>query len=98
MPTPWVVTLHAHTLEGVFIELRKVGDAVELSDEAEEVVAGLGYPLRRGGPARAGRRTPPPVWGLGWGQSPDPAGRWGHPPVGRARHDAPARRRRQACQ
>lgn len=47
MPTPWVVTLHAHTLEGVLGDMRKVGDAVELRDEADELVAGLEYRLRR---------------------------------------------------
>jgi iron complex transport system substrate-binding protein len=46
-PTPWVVTLHAHTLDGVLADIRKVGDAVSLEDEAEELVAGLRYRLRR---------------------------------------------------
>ena len=47
MPTPWVVTLHAHTLEGVFADMRKVGEAVELKDEAAELVLGLRYRLDR---------------------------------------------------
>src|SRR5260370_20883058 len=46
MPTPWVVTLHAHTLAGVFGDITKVGDALELRDEAEELVAGVRYPFR----------------------------------------------------
>ena len=47
MPTPWVVTLHAHTVEGMFADVRKVGEALELRDEADELVAGLRYRLRR---------------------------------------------------
>src|SRR6266576_2334936 len=38
--TPWVVTLHAHTLVEVFVDMRKVGEAMELRDEADEVTAG----------------------------------------------------------
>src|SRR5690349_8076744 len=49
MPTPWVVTLHAHTLEGVLADVEKVGEALELRDEAEELLAGLRYRLRRVG-------------------------------------------------
>ena len=47
MPTPWVVTLHAHTLDEVFLDIRRVGEALELRDEAEELEAGLRYRLRR---------------------------------------------------
>ena len=47
MPTPWIVTLHAHTLDGVVADIGKVGEALELRDEAEELVAGLRYRLRR---------------------------------------------------
>src|SRR5216110_2902377 len=49
MPTPWVVTLHAHTLDEVFLDIRKIGEALELRDEAEELDAGLRYRLRRVG-------------------------------------------------
>src|SRR5256885_4689994 len=47
IPTPWVVTLHAHTLDGVLGDIRKVGAALNLEDEADELVAGLRYRLRR---------------------------------------------------
>ena len=47
IPTPWVVTLHAHTLDEMFLDIRKVGEALELRDEAEELEAGLRYRLRR---------------------------------------------------
>jgi iron complex transport system substrate-binding protein len=45
--TPVVVTLHAHTLEAVFDDIRKVGMALELAPEADELVAGLRYRLHR---------------------------------------------------
>src|SRR2546425_10949646 len=71
MPTPWVVTLHAHTLDEVFLDIRKIGEAMELRDEAEELEAGLRHRLppaatrgaaSGGAPAAGGssRRTPPP--------------------------------------
>jgi iron complex transport system substrate-binding protein len=47
IPIPWVVTLHAHTLNGVLEDIVKVGEALELRDEAEELLAGLRYRLRR---------------------------------------------------
>ena len=47
IPTPWVVTLHAHALDEVFLDIRRVGEALELRDEAEELDAGLHYGLRR---------------------------------------------------
>ncbi|HEY6208292.1 MAG TPA: ABC transporter substrate-binding protein [Gemmatimonadales bacterium] len=62
MPTPWLVTLHAHTLEGVFNDIRKVGEALELRDESEELVAGLEYRLRR---VRAGTTGPGGMAGEG---------------------------------
>src|SRR2546426_1021753 len=46
-PTPWVVTLHAHTLPEVMIDIRKIAAALELTDEADELLAGLSYRLRR---------------------------------------------------
>src|SRR6266567_3727160 len=47
IPIPWVVTLHAHTLNGVLEDIVKVGEVLELRDEAEELLAGLRYRLRR---------------------------------------------------
>ena len=44
---PCVVTLHAHTLDGVFADIRRVGEVLELADEAEELVDGMRYRLRR---------------------------------------------------
>src|SRR2546425_11997290 len=89
-PTPWVVMLHAHTLDGVLADIRKVGAALNLEDEADEVVAGLRYRLRRirqghaprpsGSPL--GRPTPPRVLVLEW-----------HVPPYQAGHRAPRRGR-----
>ena len=42
-----VVTLHAHDLAGVFDDILKAGAALALQSEAEELVAGLRYRLRR---------------------------------------------------
>jgi len=77
MPTPWVVTLHAHTLDEVFLDIRKVGEALELRDEAEELDAGLRYRLRRVG-ARATKPMPerPRVLVLEWVDPPYVAGHW----------------------
>ena len=75
MPTPWVVTLHAHTLDGVFLDIRKVGEALELRDEAEELDAGLRYRLRRVG-ARVARLPKPRVLVLEWLDPPYVAGHW----------------------
>ena len=47
IPIPWVVTLHAHTLNGVLEDIATVGETLELRDEAEELLAGLRYRLRR---------------------------------------------------
>ncbi|HKR56296.1 MAG TPA: ABC transporter substrate-binding protein, partial [Gemmatimonadales bacterium] len=38
---PEVVTLHAHTLAEVFDDMQRVADALDLSGEGEELVAGL---------------------------------------------------------
>src|SRR2546427_676149 len=85
IPTPWVVTLHAHTLDGVLGDIRKVGAALNLEDEADELVAGLRYRLRRIRQAHAprpsgsplGRTTPPSVLVLEWLDPPYAAGPWG---------------------
>jgi len=86
MPTPWVVTLHAHTLDEVFLDIRKVGEALELRDEAEELEAGLRYRLRRvaaraqgSGDVGAQHAAPlrkPRVLVLEWLDPPYVAGHW----------------------
>src|SRR2546430_8451010 len=87
MPTPWVVTLHAHTLDEMFQDIRTVGEALELRDEAEELEAGLRYRLRRvaahaQGPGNVGAQHAAPlrkpgVLVLEWLDPPDEAGQWG---------------------
>jgi iron complex transport system substrate-binding protein len=76
IPVPWVVTLHAHTLEGIFADIAKVGEALELRDEAEELVAGLRYRLRRVGAQYAAPRQKPRVLVLEWLDPPYVAGHW----------------------
>src|SRR6266576_1720609 len=70
-----LVTLHAHTLDEVFLDIRKIGEALELRDEAEELDAGLRYRLRRvqTGAARPGK---PRVLVLEWLDPPYVAGHW----------------------
>src|SRR6266566_3657912 len=41
-PTPWVVTLHPHTLAEALVDIWRVGEVIGFPDEAEEVVAGWG--------------------------------------------------------
>jgi len=76
MPTPWVVTLHAHTLDEVLLDIRKVGEAMELRDEAEELDAGLRYRLRRVGARSQGSGKRPRVLVLEWVDPPYVAGHW----------------------
>src|SRR2546429_3657025 len=57
IPIPWVVTLHAHTLDGVLEDIVNVGEVLELRDEAEELLAGLRYRLRRVGARGQGSAT-----------------------------------------
>jgi iron complex transport system substrate-binding protein len=76
MPTPWVVTLHAHTLDEVFLDIRKVGEALELRDEAEELEAGLRYRLRRVAARVQGSTKVPRVLVLEWLDPPYVAGHW----------------------
>jgi len=76
MPTPWVVTMHAHTLVEVFVDIRKVGEAMELRDEADELVAGLAYRLRRVQRAAVPGSAPRRVLVLEWLDPPYVAGHW----------------------
>jgi iron complex transport system substrate-binding protein len=74
IPTPWVVTLHAHTLEGVFQDIGKIGEVLELRDEAEELVDGLRYRMRR--LAKRDHDSKPRVLVLEWLDPPYVAGHW----------------------
>ena len=63
---PRVVTLHAHNLAGVFDDIGRVGDALDLRSEAEELVAGLRYRLRSIATHHAQRTTHPRVLVVEW--------------------------------
>ena len=82
IPTPWVVTLHAHALDEVFLDIRRVGEALELRDEAEELDAGLRYRLRRlqtrarGSGNVGAQHAAPRVLVLEWLDPPYVAGHW----------------------
>jgi len=70
-----VVSLHAHLLDDVFTDMIRVGDALGLRDEADELVAGLRYRLKR-----VASHTPtsprPRVLVLEWLDPPYVAGHW----------------------
>jgi len=72
---PRVVTLHAHDLAGVFDDIAKVGEALDLRSEAEELVAGLRYRLKRL-TAHRGQRTAYRVLVIEWVDPPYVAGHW----------------------
>lgn len=76
VPVPWVLTLHAHTLAGVLDDVAKVGEALELRDEADELIAGLRYRLRRVGSQREAPLPRPRVLVLEWLDPPYVAGHW----------------------
>jgi len=46
-PAPQVLSLEAHDLEGIWDDIRRVGEALDLEDEAEELVLGLRSRMRR---------------------------------------------------
>ena len=72
-PRPATVTLHAHTLSGVFDDIRRVGEALDLVSEADELIAGLQSRLDRlSQPAK----TRPRVLVLEWLDPPYVAGHW----------------------
>src|SRR6266850_3438565 len=71
---PRVVTLHAHDLAGVWADILRVGEALDLRGEAEELVAGLRYRLRRIATHHTPRRTPLLV--VEWVDPPYVAGHW----------------------
>ena len=72
---PAVVTLHAHTLEGVLEDILRVGRAIGLFDEAVELVAGMRYRWRRVR-ARHAATVAPRTIVLEWLDPPYVAGHW----------------------
>jgi iron complex transport system substrate-binding protein len=75
-PTPWVVTLHPHTLADVFGDVGRIGKSVARRDEAREVVTGLMQRMRRLEQSVAPRPTPVRVLVLEWLDPPYVAGHW----------------------
>jgi iron complex transport system substrate-binding protein len=51
-PAPQVLSLEARDLKGIWADIRRVGEALDLEDEAEELVLGLQTRMRRLLPAR----------------------------------------------
>ena len=72
-PRPVTVTLHAHTLSGVFEDIRRTGAALDVADKANELIAGLESRLER---LPQPRTTRPRVLVLEWLDPPYVAGHW----------------------
>ncbi|MGH7499638.1 MAG: ABC transporter substrate-binding protein [Gemmatimonadales bacterium] len=73
-PAPAVLSLSARTLPGIWDDIRSVGRALDLADDADELVAGLRTRLRR-----LGTNTPSPaprVVCVEWLDPPYLAGHW----------------------
>lgn len=76
-PAPRIVTLAASTLDGVLDEMRLVGGALDLVDEAEEFVAGALARLRRVHDTLKAAKAPRPhVAVIEWGDPVYAAGHW----------------------
>ncbi|MGQ0714687.1 MAG: ABC transporter substrate-binding protein [Gemmatimonadaceae bacterium] len=76
-PSPRVVTLSATSLDGIFDDIARVGDAIDASDEAEELVLGLRARLRSVHERlRAARAPRPRVAVLEWTNPLYAAGHW----------------------
>jgi len=73
-PRPNLVSLGARTLDGIFEDLAAVGMALDLADEAEELVAGLRYRIERVRKEPIDRR--PRVVALEWLEPLFLAGHW----------------------
>ncbi|HEX4560894.1 MAG TPA: cobalamin-binding protein [Gemmatimonadales bacterium] len=71
---PDVVTLHAHTLNEVLADIVRVGEALALKSEADELVAGLRYRLRSIPHPHV--PTPPRLVVVEWTDPPYVAGHW----------------------
>jgi iron complex transport system substrate-binding protein len=75
---PHIVHLHAHTLDGALRDMLSVGDALDLRGEAEELVAGLRYRVRRVQAGHASHPTHrrPRILVVEWLDPPYVAGHW----------------------
>jgi iron complex transport system substrate-binding protein len=71
---PRVVTLHAHDLVGVLADIQRVGAALDLADEAEELVLGMRYRFHT--VSNRAPRTTHRVLVLEWLDPPYVAGHW----------------------
>lgn len=75
-PTPWVVTLHPHTLADVFGDIVRVGESLQRRNEAKEAVAQLTRRVQRLEQSDTARATPVRVLVLEWLDPPYVAGHW----------------------
>jgi iron complex transport system substrate-binding protein len=79
LPTrPGVVMLHAHTVDGVFADIARVGEAIDLRDEAQKLIAGMRRrmsSIQTRPPSRTTHHAPR-ILVLEWLDPPYVAGHW----------------------
>ncbi|MFI5235647.1 MAG: ABC transporter substrate-binding protein [Gemmatimonadales bacterium] len=75
-PKPSVLSLSAHTIEGILEDIGTVGRMVARTDEAEEIVAGLRYRLRKIGSRPTTHNPRPRVLCIEWLDPLYTAGHW----------------------
>jgi iron complex transport system substrate-binding protein len=76
-PRPAVVTLSGMSIEGIFSDIQRVGDAIDAVDEAEELIPGLRARLRSVHDRLSAARAPRPrVAVLEWTSPVHTAGHW----------------------
>jgi iron complex transport system substrate-binding protein len=73
-PAPRLLSLQARDLQGIWRDIQAVGAALDLADEAEELVLGLHYQLKRLSSSRP--PTPPRVLCIEWLEPLYLAGHW----------------------
>jgi len=73
-PAPQVLSLEGRNLSGIWTDIRRIASALQLDDEAEELVLGLQSRLRRLSSTRTGRR--PRVVCVEWLEPLYIAGHW----------------------
>lgn len=85
VPSPQVVTLGGSTLEGIYADIQTVANALDATDEAEELLAGLHVRVKHVHDALKAERAPRPrVAVVEWTSPVYLAGHWGPEQVRRA--------------
>lgn len=85
VPPPVVVTLKGETLDGIYADIRAVADAVDMNDEADELLAGLRDRVKHVHETLKAAKAPRPRVALvEWTEPLYVAGHWGPEQIKRA--------------